>query len=311
VPLSAHVPDLSSLELLVTVARTGSLGAAGRELGLTQQAVSARVRTIERLIGVPVVARGPRGSQLTEPGALVVNWARAVLAAAEELDAGIAALRGERDAHLAVASSLTVAEYLLPSWLAALRTEQHAAGTVPVTVRLAVHNSEQVVALVRAGEAGVGFVEGPEVPAGLSAQPVGTDALVLVVAPGHRWARRSRALPPAELAGTPLVAREAGSGTRRVLESALAAALPPGTALAPPALELSSTAAIRGAVLAGAGAAVLSDLAVRDDLTAGRLVRVAVQGLALRRVLRVVWVGGPAPAGPARDLLRIATRRIR
>jgi molybdate transport repressor ModE-like protein len=303
VALSAHVPDLSSLELLLAVARTGSLGAAGRELGLTQQAVSSRIRTVERLIGVPVVNRGPRGSQLTEPGALVVDWARGVLAAAEQLDAGIAALRGERDARLTVASSLTVAEYLLPGWLVALRAEQLAAGAVPATVRLGVHNTERVAELVLTGEAGVGFVEGPDVPAGLSSRQVGTDTLVLVVAPGHGWARRSRPLAPAELAGTPLVAREAGSGTRRVLESALAAA---GVQPLPPALELSSTASIRGAVLAGAGAAVLSDLAVRDDLAAGRLIEVPVHGLALRRVLRGVWSGGPIPAGPARDLLRIA-----
>jgi molybdate transport repressor ModE-like protein len=306
VALSSHVPDLSSLELLLTVARTGSLGAAGRELGLTQQAVSARIRTVERLIGVPVVSRGPRGSRLTESGALVADWAGAVLTAAEALDAGIAALRGERDAHLTVASSLTVAEYLLPGWLAALRAEQAAAGGAPVSVRLGVHNTELVAALVLSGEAGVGFIEGPDVPAGLAAQPVGTDTLVLVVAPGHRWARRSRPLDPAELAATPLVAREAGSGTRRVLEAALAEVPPAGLEPVPPALELSSTASIRGAVLAGAGAAVLSDLAVREDLAAGRLVEVAVRGLALRRTLRGVWAGGPVPAGPARDLLRIA-----
>ena len=304
--LSSHVPDLSSLELLLTVARTGSLGAAGRELGLTQQAVSARIRTVERLIGVPVVSRGPRGSRLTESGALVADWAGAVLTAAEALDAGIAALRGERDAHLTVASSLTVAEYLLPSWLAALRAEQVVAGTAPASVRLGVHNSELVAALVLSGEAGVGFIEGPDVPAGLAARAVGSDTLVLVVAPGHRWARRSRPLDPAELAATPLVAREAGSGTRRVLEAALAEVLPAEVEPVAPALELSSTASIRGAVLAGAGAAVLSDLAVREDLAAGRLVQVAVRGLALRRVLRGVWAGGPAPAGPARDLLRIA-----
>jgi molybdate transport repressor ModE-like protein len=306
VALSSHVPDLSSLELLLAVARTGSLGAAGRELGLTQQAVSARIRTVERLIGVPVVSRGPRGSRLTEPGALVADWAGAVLTAAEALDAGIAALRGQRDARLTVASSLTVAEYLLPSWLVALRTEQVAAGTVPATVRLGVHNTERVAALVLSGEAGVGFIEGPDVPAGLAARPVGADTLVLVVAPGHRWARRSRPLEPTELAVTPLVAREAGSGTRRVLEAALASVLPAGVEPVPPALELSSTASIRGAVLAGAGAAVLSDLAVREDLAAGRLVEVAVRGLALRRVLRGVWASGPAPAGPVRDLLRIA-----
>lgn len=309
--LSARVPDLGALQLLLAVARTGSLGAAGRELGLTQQAVSARVRTVERLVGVPLVARGPTGSRLTEAGALVADWANDVLAAAERLDAGITALRGERDAHLTVVASFTVAEYLLPDWLVALRTDQLANRRTPSSVSLSVHNSERVAALVLAGEADVGFVEGSEVPNGLATQPVGGDTLVVVVAPGHPWTRRRRPLSPAELADTPQVAREVGSGTRQVLDAALASALPAGTRVRPPALELSSTAAIRGAVRAGAGPAVLSALAVREDLAAGRLVRVEVTGLAPARTLRAVWPAGPAPAGPVRELLRIARARLR
>ena len=74
-------------------------------------------------------------------------------------------------------------------------------------------------------------------------------------------------------------------------------------------LELSSTSAVRSAVSAGAGPAVLSSLAVQDDLAAGRLVAVAVEGLDLRRSLRAVWPAGQRPAGPARDLLAIAARR--
>jgi DNA-binding transcriptional LysR family regulator len=59
-------------------------------------------------------------------------------------------------------------------------------------------------------------------------------------------------------------------------------------------------------VLAGAGPSVLSHLAVRDDITAGRLVRIRVPELDLRRTLRGIWPEGPVPAGPARELLRIA-----
>lgn len=300
--LSAHVPDLSSLELLLAVARTGSLGAAGRELGLSQQAVSARVRTVERLVGVRLLHRGPRGSTLTGAGALLADWAGRVLDAAAELDAAIAALRSDRDDQLDVAASYTVAEYLLPGWLVRLRADLGPA----VGVNLVVRNTAQAARLVLAGQADVGFVEGPELPAGLDSAPVATDELVLVVPPGHGWLRRrGRAVQPAELAATALVTREAGSGTRLVLDRALAAAAP-GVARAAPALELSATTAIRQAVLAGAGPAVLSVLAVRDDLAAGRLVRVRVPALDLRRELRGVWPEGPVPAGPARELLRIA-----
>lgn len=302
--LSAHVPDLASLELLLAVARTGSLGAAGRELGLTQQAVSARVRTVERLVGVALVRRGPRGSTLTDAGALVAGWSEPVLAAAEALDAGIASLRGQRDGRLSVAASFTVAEYLLPGWLVALAARQAVAGGPRTAVNLAVHNSVRVAAEVLAGGSDLGFVEGPDLPAGLTDATVATDELVVVVPAGHPWIRRR--VTAAELAATPLVTREVGSGTREAFERALAGVAPGGPAM--PALELSATTAIRSAVLAGAGPAVLSDLAVRDDIAAGRLVRVPIDGLALTRQLRAVWPDGPAPAGPARDLLGIAAR---
>lgn len=297
--LSPHVPDLSSLELLVTVAGTGSFGAAGRELGLTQQAVSARVRTIERLVGVPLVQRTPRGSRLTDAGRLLVGWSTPVLNAAAELDAGIDSLRERRDGHLAIAASFTVAEYLLPAWLVALAAEQTAAARPRTAVHLAVHNSDQVIAEILDGTTELGFVEGPDLPPGLAHQVVARDELVVVVPPGHPWTRRAPDV--AALAATPLVAREAGSGTRRAYERAVSPA--------DPAVELSSTSAIRSAVLAGAGPAVLSDLAVHDDLATGRLIRVRVHGLVLTRDLSAVWADGSTPTGPARDLLRIATRR--
>lgn len=301
--LSAHLPDLGSLELLLAVARTGSLGAAGRELGLTQQAASARMRTLERLVGVAVVQRGTRGSTLTDAGALLAGWSTPVLAAAAQLDAGIASLRGERDDHMAIAASFTVAEYLLPAWLVALAAEQAAGGRARTAVSLTVWGSDRVAAEVLAGNIPLGFVEGPYLPPGLASRIVGHDELAVVVPPGHPWSRRP--VGAAELATTPLVAREAGSGTRQAVERALADAVPGGGVA--PALELSTTAAVRSAVLAGAGAGVLSELAVRDDVEAGRLVRVAVEGLSLQRRLRAVWPDGPPPAGPARDLLRIAT----
>ena len=91
---------------------------------------------------------------------------------------------------------------------------------------------------------------------------------------------------------------------RDALTAALARSLGPGMVQAPVALSLSTIAAIRAAVLAGAAPAVLSDLAVSDDIARGRLVEVAVPGLDLRRSLRAVWRGSAVlPAGPVRDLV--------
>lgn len=305
-PLGSHVPELRALELLVTVARTGSLGAAAAELGITQQAASSRLRTMESLVGEPMVSRSKRGSELTPTGELVVQWAGRVLDAAHQLDAGITALRTDRRGHLDVAASLTIAEHMLPGWLVGLRAQQVRRGQAPTEVTMTATNSARVVELVQADRVSVGFIEGPDAPRGLRRRLVGTDELLVVVGPEHPWARRSRRrVSAATLAATPLVVREAGSGTRTVLERALA-----GHPQAPPALELSSTAAVRSAVAAGAGPAAVGAHAVGDDLATGRLVRIAVTDLDLTRRLHAVWKDGAhPPEGPARDLVALAAAR--
>jgi molybdate transport repressor ModE-like protein len=301
--LGSHVPDLRALELLVVVARTGSLSAAAAELGITQQAASSRIRTAETLVGAPLLTRTRRGSALTQTGDLVVHWASRVVDAAEQLDAGIAALRQDRRAQLTIAASLTIAEYLLPGWLVAFRTHQASLGLARTEFTMTATNSERVVDLVASETADLGFVEGPEPPTGLRHQLIGVDELIVVVGPTHPWARRSsRRVTAATLASTPMVVREAGSGTRTVLERALCD-LP----VAPPALELASTAAVRSAVAAGAGPAALSEHAVRDDIASGRLTPIHVTGLDLSRRLHAVWTrGATPPAGPARDLVHWA-----
>lgn len=295
--LSQHVPDLDSLELLIAVAATGSLGQAAKARRISQPAVSARVQRMEALVGFPLIERSTRGSRLSPRGALLADWARDVLTAAEVLDAGITALRADQVGRLRVAASLTVAEHLLPRWLVQLASEHPS-----TVVQLAAVNSSEVARQVLASEADLGFVEGPSLPPGLHGKVVGRDRLLLVVPVDHPWTRRRKAITAADLLTTRLVHREPTSGTRAALEAAL------DGPLATPLLELSSTSAVRSAVAAGAGPAVLSSLAVRDDLAAKRLVEVAVPGLDLTRSLYAVWPTGQRPTGPARDLLAVAAR---
>ncbi|MFC8268775.1 LysR family transcriptional regulator [Streptomyces cinereoruber] len=300
--LSHRVPDLGALELLLAVARHGSLGAAAREVGITQPAASSRIRSMERQLGVALVDRSPRGSRLTDAGALVTDWARRIVEAAEAFDAGAQALRGRRDSRLRVAASMTIAEYLLPGWLIALRAERP-----DTAVSLQAGNSAAVAERLFAGDADVGFVEGLAVPDGLDGVVVAHDRLSIVAAPSHPWARRRAPLDPAELAATPLVLRERGSGTRQVLDAALAA----HGGLARPLLELASTTAVKAAAVSGAGPAVLSELAITEELASRRLVAVPVEGVVLRRDLRAVWPAGHRPTGPARDLLSLTRDRPR
>lgn len=295
-PLSNRVPELAALDVLVAVGRLGSMGAAGREHGLSQQAVSARVRSAERQLGLRVFDRGAGGVQPTAEGALILEWASAILDSAEEMASGVAALRGERDANLTVAASMTIAEYLVPGWTVAMRRKYP---NVVTSVRLL--NSTDVAAQVRAGEADLGFVEGPTAPDGLRAVEVAHDELVVIVPPNHKWIARAP-IDPSELAATPLIQREPGSGTRTTLEHAV-----PGCV--DPLLELTSCTAVKAAVVAGNAPAVVSSLAVEADLHDGRLASVPVQGLRMPRRLLAVWDGSRGLRGAARDFLDIACGR--
>lgn len=315
--LSARVPDLTALEMLLAIARTGSLNAAARQVGVTQQAVSARIRSAEAQAGVSLVSRSSRGSTLTPEGKIVAEWAARLLAVAGELDAGLTALRNDHHARLRVSASMTIAEQLLPGWLVSLQAAAHHRGEQPAEIVLTAANSETVAQQVRDGAADLGFVEGPARPEGLRSRVIGHDELVVVVRPDHPWAHRRQPLSSAELAATRLVSREEGSGTRDALATALAAALTGAHGktsatriAAPAALALSTTAAVRAAVLAGAGPAVLSELTVAEDLASHRLARIRVADVNLRRSLRAIWSGGQfPPKGAARDLLAQVTRQ--
>ncbi|MBC3193089.1 LysR family transcriptional regulator [Pseudonocardia sp. C8] len=294
------LPDVGSLRLLVLVARRGSISAAAGESALSQPAVSKRLTALERELGVRLLHRSRRGSVLTEAGELVSGWAERVLDELSVLVEGTRALRREAAGQLTVAASLTVAEHLLPIWLGELRRSDP-----DLHVGLQVTNSTRVCELTRDQLVDVGFIESPHGSTGLRSRVVARDRLVLVVAPGHRWTRRRRPVDVAELAGTPIISRERGSGTRETLERAVARA---GHRLVPPLLELGSSTAIRSTVLGGGGPAVLSELVVGGDLATRALVEVPTEGIDLSRVLRAVWPAAVRPSGPAASLIGCALR---
>jgi len=302
------MPELSALEVLSAIAKTGSLSAASREVGTSQQAVSARLTSIESQIGVRLVTRTTRGTQLTPAGEVVADWADQILDVAQRVDAGLASLRAERRSRLKVVSSQTVAEQLLPRWLVSFQAAALRHGATAPEVSFDATDSGGAIDAVSAGEAELGFIETRGTLRGLRSRVIGRDELVVVVPPDHKWLRRSAPITAAELRQTPLVSRK--SGWRLLLGAEEPGVDGDGPAAAHP-LELASAAAVRAAVLAGAGPAVMSRLAVSDDLSHGRLRAVPVADLDLRRDLRAIWMGTHTPpAGAARDLLsHIATSR--
>lgn len=287
-------PALLDLELLIRSDQLGSLSAAARELGLSQPEASRRLARLESDLDLRLLVRTPTGSHLTASGELVAEWSHQLLDQATQWRAGVAALHARASAQLDVAASQTIAEYLAPRWLAQFRATHD--GSMP---RLEVHNSGRVIELVETGAVALGFSEAPDVTADLQTVVVGRDHLVVVVAPSHPW-RRRRSVTIADLASTPLVVREPGSGTRETLERAME-----GHECVPCALELGSNAAVLSAAASGAGPAVVSALAVRGAVAEGRLYRVHLTGPSLRRDLRAVWRADSTHAAEIRDFLTL------
>ncbi|HSN12858.1 MAG TPA: LysR substrate-binding domain-containing protein, partial [Propionibacteriaceae bacterium] len=187
--------DLDVLALLVAVAEEGSLGRGAARTGFQQPNASRAISELEKAVGVVLLVRTPRGSRTTREGGLLVEWARPLLAQASTFSEALDSL-GERDAGpVEVAASMTIAEHLVPLWLARLRASDPA-----TSVRLRVENSADVVALVRSGAVEVGFIEDGSSPVGLAQRVVAHDRLLLVVSRDHAWARRRDPVTVDELA---------------------------------------------------------------------------------------------------------------
>ncbi|MEC3854103.1 LysR family transcriptional regulator [Paenarthrobacter ureafaciens] len=290
-----ELPDIPSLRLLLLIDEYGSLGAAARELAISQPAASARLRALESRYGLSLVTRSTRGSLLTEDGKAVSAWAQNVMNELNRLQVGLGALSAQRRGDLKIAASLTIAEFFLPRWLADLHRSQPG-----MHIGMLVVNSTEVVSMVRDGQVKLGFIESAVRVPDLNSSQVGSDRLAVVVAPDHPWAGANQPIGRDELAETPFVIREPGSGTRDTFELALGAT-------AKVVLEAGSTNVIIAAALNGVGPAVVSEVAVRPALASGALVSVPVS-LDLRRALRAIWRRKDRLRPPIDGLVAIAAK---
>lgn len=304
--------DHESLELFVGVVDVGSINAVAVAAGRSQQAVSERMRRLEKSLGLKLLDRDARGSKPTEVGKIVADWAAELIEATKTFTTRIDSLRADNDADLWIAASQTIAGYLLPGWIGELKNSDSNGPTNPHVHAV---NSVEVMREVREGSVSIGFIETLDLPSDLVQRTVGHDELVVVVAPEHPWAQRfesgdmGEGVTPATLAQTPLVVREEGSGTRQALEMLLAD-FDSTLRVVPPAADFSAVISVRSAVAAGIAPAVMSAITVAEDLAARRLVQVPVKGIDLRRPLTAVWREDRDISGAALDLVEIAARAM-
>ena len=259
---------LEQLRIFVAVAEREHVTRAARDLNLTQSATSAAVAALEARYATRLFDRVGRRIALTDAGRLFLVEAKAVLARAASAELVLADLAGLKAGSLGLAASQTVGNYWLPKFVQAFR-----AAYPGMTVSLVMGNTETVAALVREGEANLGFVEGEVAEPSLSATTVAEDEMMLVAPAGHAWSRHRAGERLLDLRQADWVLREPGSGTRSILAEVLRR-----EGIAWPQIRvnlvLPSNEAVRAAVEAGGGVTVISRLVVAQALAAGTLAAV-------------------------------------
>jgi DNA-binding transcriptional LysR family regulator len=273
--------DPTLLATFLAVHRAGRISGASKVLHLSQPAVTAQIRRLEGALGVALFTRSVRGVAATEAGD---RLARHAIEIERRVEQAIADVRGEAESErgeLVVAASTTIAAHVLPPLFAGFRATRRDVG-----LRARVGNTEEVLEDVRDGRAPVGLVEGHARAAGVRLEPFIDDEIVLVT--GRDASFKIRAAR--DLENVPLLVRESGSGTRSVVERALAKA-GLGKRARTRDIELGSTEAILSGAIAGLGVAFVSRWSIRH-LAPGLLREVAGLDLVVRRTFR--WA---LPAG--------------
>lgn len=263
------------LALFQAVAEEGSFSRGAERLFISQPAVSKQIAEFERALSTRLFDRVPKGVQLTESGELLLGYARRLSALEEEAEQAMGELHGLTRGRLRVGASLTIGAYVLPEVFGAFRERYPG-----VELSLEIANTETIERLVEQGAADIGLTEGLAENPLLEATVFLEDELVPIAPPNHPILKTGP-VTAAHLCHEPFLLREPGSGTRAVVERAFAQQ---GLTLRP-VMSLGSIEAIKRAVAAGVGLAVVSRLTLGLELETGRLAIVPLSDLTIRRPL--------------------------
>jgi DNA-binding transcriptional LysR family regulator len=272
------------LNLFRIVAETGSFRAAAEALHLSQPALSMQVAEFERVLDLLLFDRLARGVRLTAAGTMLLPFARGVHNLMLETERAVEEFKGLRQGVLNLGVSTTIGNYWLPQLLADFRGLHRR-----IEIQTLIGNTETVLGHLFGFDIELALIEGERPAAkGLTGHVFLEDEIVLIAPTEAKLPLNQKgALTPTELLRLPLIAREMGSGTRTVIEHRLASKR---LKLPKPVLTLGSTEAIKRAVLAGMGYALVSLQSIKWEVQAGRLRTIPIQGLEFRRPLHLLWL---------------------
>jgi DNA-binding transcriptional LysR family regulator len=298
----AQPEPLASTQLAAFVAAVdaGSIGGAADSLSLTQSAATKRIQRLEARLGLSLLERCASGVKPTDAGQALYPVACEALVVLARAEHTVESRTDQGAETLCIGASHTVGEFVLPKLLAAFYR------TAPeVRSQLEVRNTDGAVKALQEHEVEVSFIaDGGAFPR-LASMTIGYDELVVVVGSKHAWAGATT-VRVEDLATEPFFTREEGSTTRA---RSLLAARQLGTELTP-SLQATSTQTLKRLVQTNHGFTILSSLAVQDELLAGSLHALRLEGAEFRRPLRALRCRDEVPTAGAAALWLWLSRRL-
>lgn len=275
------------LKVFRAVAEQLNFRKAAEHLFLTQPAVTLQIKALEDDLGVRLFDRSANRVCLTPQGSLLLRYAEKIANLVSEANQKLSADDGKVSGELSLGVSTTIAQYILPRLIGAFLKEHPR-----VDFSLHSGNTGQIVELLLKGKVSIGLIEGPPRHRGIHVEPFMQDELVLIAPPNLKSGILSRQ----QLLASNLLMREHGSGSRRVVETALAKA---GFRLKTfkSVMNLDSTEAIKSAVEAGLGIGCVSRWAISKELELGMLQVAKVPGIRIVRHFCLISHVGPALQG--------------
>lgn len=265
---------LRQLQIFEAVVHTGSVTAAAEMVAISQPAASQALRELETLLGRPLFRRHGKRLQITPQARHLLPQARAVLSQIEQIESMGSA--DELSGSLHLAASVSIGNYLLPEQMSLFK-QQHS----NIRFTLDISNTQGVIQQLLTGKAEVGFIEGYCQHAELMTEVWLQDELVVFGSAKEN--RPQEELTWEDLKAAEWVMREAGSGTRNILEQAMGSSIPHLNVV----LSLAHMEAVKQAVIHQMGLGCLSRMAISQELTSG-LIRLYETPLQLNRNLLIV-----------------------
>lgn len=277
------------LKVFRVVASHLNFSRAAEELLLTQPAVTQQIKALEDEYGVSLFDRSGGRIALTPAGKTLLPYAEKIRAISDDAYAAVASASGKLGGQLALGASQTIGQYLLPNFVAGFMRENPRIAITAIS-----GNTDSILESLVSHRIQLALVEGPAHRKDVHVEAFMEDHMVLVVPACHEWADSEITLD--DLKGAPLLMREFGSGSRRVVETALLRAGLKKKEMKT-SMELDSTEGLLSAVEAGLGVTFVSRWAVRGQLTLGTLKLARVRGLKLSRMFSIAYPAGPEPTG--------------